>query len=90
MQSISSSVKMSQEILVEFLNDLSLDILNKGLPSANIIRTNNRTYNISYTGDLDLRESIFDLAVKSNNKILELKSTGTSLENVFKNATKKS
>ncbi len=90
MQTISESVKMAQEVFVEFLNDLSLEILNNGLPSANIKMTNNRTYNISYKGDLDLRESIFDLAVKRNNKILELKSMGTSLENVFKNATKKS
>jgi len=90
MQSIVNNSSYSQEILVEFLNNLSIDIIAKSLPSAAIKQTNERIFNINYSGNNDVREKIFDLAVNHNNKILELKRTDTSLENVFKNATKKS
>lgn len=90
MAAISIESNNSQEILVEFLNELSIGIISNALPTSDIKSINKNTFNISYTGNKDVRESIFDLAVQTNNKILELKSSGSSLENVFKNVTKKS
>lgn len=90
MSSITENTQKSQEVMVEFLNELTIEILTNGLPTANIKNITDKIYNISYSGDQDIRENLFDLAVKNNNKILELKSSSSSLENVFKNVTKNS
>ena len=89
LSAITNSNVKTQEVLVEFLNEISIEILNKGLSNSNISKSSSKVFSISYRGEKDIREDIFDIAVKTNNKILELKSHGTSLENVFKNVTKK-
>ncbi|MBT8231646.1 MAG: ATP-binding cassette domain-containing protein [Saprospiraceae bacterium] len=88
-ENITENTVQSQKVLVEFLNNISEEVLHNHLDNVRIKQENKRLFEISYNGENDIRSLIFDLAVKQENKILEMKSKGSSLEDVFKEVTKK-
>lgn len=87
-KSVNKSNK-NQNIWVEFLNPISTNLLTGKLNNANIESKSNKSFAITYNGNNDARELIFDLAIETNNKILELKSKDESLEDLFKSVTAK-
>lgn len=68
---------------VEFLNKTELN----GIENiSSFTNTGNNTFSVLATKDI--RSEIFDFAVKTNNKILTLKTVERSMEEVFRNLTK--
>jgi ABC-2 type transport system ATP-binding protein len=68
---------------VEFLNETEISGI-ENISSVSLIR--NCTYII--LSNKDIREEIFDFAVKTNNKILMIKPVERSMEEVFRSLTR--
>ncbi len=68
---------------VEFLNEAEISGIENINSASN---TGNKTFSILATKDI--RAEIFDFAVKTNNKILMLRTVERSMEEVFRNLTK--
>jgi len=85
---LSNNLMRTIQLDVEFLNDISLNILEKLGPQISITQVDSRKFVVSYQNDTDIRESIFDLAVANGNKLLGISARQGNLENVFKTVTK--
>jgi len=70
---------------VEFINDIDETELLKLKNIINICRSGKGKYSIVASGDI--REEIFDFALKSGNKILTMKALEKSMEEVFRELT---
>jgi len=76
----------SYHLEVEFANDVQLDILKK-LEHVTHVEKITATY-FTVIASLDIRSSLFDFAIATNNKILMIKPIERSMEEVFKSLTK--
>jgi ABC-2 type transport system ATP-binding protein len=85
---ISSSKESSYQIQLEFLNSFEHNIFKTLNEKMEIIKQGDKKYTLTVFSSKDIRESLFDIAVKNGNKILEMHSQESSLENVFKSLTK--
>jgi ABC-2 type transport system ATP-binding protein len=70
---------------VEFANDVKMDLLEKLENVTNIKQT--ATNHFIVIASCDIRSSLFDFAVETNNKILMIKTLERSMEEVFKSLT---
>ncbi|WP_282127040.1 gliding motility-associated ABC transporter ATP-binding subunit GldA [Marinifilum flexuosum] len=80
-----SSELSSKMIEVEFANDISLDILNQHEGIKEVISLGDNKFSISSSDDI--RKEIFQMAVKNNWEILEMKSQTQRLEDLFHQLT---
>ncbi|WP_282016293.1 gliding motility-associated ABC transporter ATP-binding subunit GldA [Marinifilum flexuosum] len=80
-----SSELSSKMIEVEFANDISLDILNQHEGIKEVIFLGDNKFSISSSDDI--RKEIFQMAVKNNWEILEMKSQTQRLEDLFHQLT---
>ncbi|MGC3977143.1 MAG: ATP-binding cassette domain-containing protein [Paludibacteraceae bacterium] len=83
---ISNFGKDEFHLEVEFLNTLEKDVLDSIKSIKNIDTKDNKIFSI--TSESDIRTEIFDLAVKTNNKVLTLKPLAKRMEEVFRELTK--
>ncbi|MDQ2180697.1 gliding motility-associated ABC transporter ATP-binding subunit GldA [Marinifilum sp. D714] len=81
-----SSELSSKKIEVEFAGDISLDILNQHEGIKEAIAIGDNKFSISSSGDI--RKEIFQMAVKNNWELLEMKSQTQRLEDLFHELTK--
>lgn len=81
-----SSELSSKIIEVEFANHISLDILNQHEGIKEAIAIGDNKFSISSSGDI--RKEIFQMAVKNNWELLEMKSQTQRLEDLFHELTK--
>lgn len=82
---ISNFGKNEFHLEVEFSNKLEKEAL-KSIKSIKNIETNDDII-FTVTSEKDIRSDIFDLAVKTNNKILTLKPLAKRMEEVFRELT---
>lgn len=82
---ISKFAENEFHIEVEFVNKLENDILNTIKSIKKIETKDNKTYDLIC--NKDIRSDIFDLAVKSNNKIIMMKPLERRMEEVFRELT---
>lgn len=80
-----SSELSSKIIEVEFANHISLDILNQHEGIKEAIAIGDNKFSISSSGDI--RKEIFQMAVKNNWELLEMKSQTQRLEDLFHHLT---
>lgn len=80
-----SSELSSKIIEVEFANHISLDILNQHEGIKEAIAIGDNKFSISSSGDI--RKEIFQMAVKNNWELLEMKSQTQRLEDLFHQLT---
>ncbi|MDO9152271.1 MAG: ATP-binding cassette domain-containing protein [Paludibacter sp.] len=71
---------------VEFLNEVNIATLEK-LNYISVISELSKNH-FALIASYDIRESVFDFAVKTNNKILMIKPVERSMEEVFRNLTR--
>lgn len=71
---------------VEFLHQMEKSTLESIIKLKSIETDDNKTFRL--IGDNDIREEIFDLAVKRKNKILTIKPLEKKMEEVFRELTK--
>lgn len=88
MSNLSNSLLNHQKTVIEFTKSVSPELLMSSINNIQLEKISDTKYSISSSSSEDIRERLFDFAVQNNNKILELKSQHTSLENVFKTLTK--
>ena len=74
------------QLEVEFLKPLSEEDLKFSAGMHSVETTDNKTFRI--IADTDIREKLFDLAVKSGNKILMMKPMEKKMEEIFSELTK--
>ena len=74
------------QLEVEFLKPLSEEDLKFSAGMHSVETTDSKTFRI--IADTDIREKLFDLAVKSGNKILMMKPMEKKMEEVFRELTK--
>ena len=74
------------QLEVEFLKPLSEEDLKFSAGMHSVETTDSKTFRI--IADTDIREKLFDLAVKSGNKILMMKPTEKKMEEIFSELTK--
>ena len=74
------------QLEVEFLKPLSEEDLKFSAGMHSVETTDSKTFRI--IADTDMREKIFDLAVKSGNKILMMKPMEKKMEEIFSELTK--
>jgi len=74
------------QLEVEFLKPLSEGDLKFPAGMHSVETTDNKTFRI--IADTDIREKLFDLAVKSGNKILMMKPMEKKMEEIFSELTK--
>ena len=74
------------QLEVEFLKPLSEGDLKFSAGMHSVETTDNKTFRI--IADTDIREKLFDLAVKSGNKILMMKQMKKKMEEIFSELTK--
>ncbi|HNX87642.1 MAG TPA: ATP-binding cassette domain-containing protein [Paludibacteraceae bacterium] len=82
---ISNFGKNDFQLEVEFLNKVEKDVLGSIKSIKNIDTKDSKLFSI--TSEKDIRSDIFDLAVKTNNKILTLKPLAKRMEEVFRELT---
>ena len=87
-ENLNTKSDSRNEILIEFLNDIDQKVFDLIEVDFSLEKINSRKYILSASAEHDIRESLFDICVKQNNKILELRSKQIGLENVFKSLTK--
>ncbi|WP_321295050.1 gliding motility-associated ABC transporter ATP-binding subunit GldA [Marinifilum fragile] len=80
-----SSELSSKMIEVEFANHISLDILNQHEGIKEVISLGDNKFSISSSDDI--RKEIFQMAVKNNWELLEMKSQTQRLEDLFHQLT---
>jgi ABC-2 type transport system ATP-binding protein len=81
------AVSRSHTIIVEFSEDIQQEILDILPDVAGYRRLKPGTWLIETTGDSDIREELFKLAVKNNLVILSLHKKDKKLEDVFRELT---
>ena len=85
---IASGSTARSNIIIEFKDKFSSDLL-EGLDSdIKFERITDRKFVIHEYAIKNIQEELFDLAVSNNNKLIELHSTTQSLESVFKSLTR--
>jgi len=75
----------SYHLEVEFANDVKIDLLEKLKNVTNVKQTATNHFIVIASGDI--RSSLFDFAVATNNKILMINVIERSMEEVFKSLT---
>jgi ABC-2 type transport system ATP-binding protein len=80
-----SSDLSAKVIEVEFASDISLDILNQHKGIKEVIALGDNRFSISSSDDI--RKAIFQMAVKNNWELLEMKSKTQNLEDLFHQLT---
>lgn len=82
------SVEETQIIEVEFDNTINEQLISKieNLTSYKIIR--DKTWELTFNGDKDMRPAVFDFANANNLKTLQLNQKNKNLEAVFREITK--
>jgi len=75
----------SYHLEVEFANDVKMDLLEKLKNVTNVKQTATNHFIVIASGDI--RSSLFDFAVATNNKILMINVIERSMEEVFKSLT---
>ncbi|MCT4604012.1 MAG: gliding motility-associated ABC transporter ATP-binding subunit GldA [Marinifilum sp.] len=80
-----SSDLSAKVIEVEFASDISLDILNQHKGIKEVIALGDNRFSISSSDDI--RKVIFQMAVKNNWELLEMKSKTQNLEDLFHQLT---
>jgi ABC-2 type transport system ATP-binding protein len=75
----------SVHLEVEFANDVKMDLLEKLENVTNVKQTSANHFIV--IASCDIRSSLFDFAVKMNNKILMINKIERSMEEVFKSLT---
>lgn len=85
---LNDKVVRTLELNIEFLNNISADIIKSIDNIIDIKETKQNRFLIKTSSEKDIREAIFDLAVANGNKIIEMSSTSSNLESVFKSVTK--
>jgi hypothetical protein len=88
MQEISRNISRVNEIEIHFLNPIDADHLRKAIKNIEIQNIKEGRYLVRTATTKDIRADLFDYAVASNNKLLEMKTRTSSLEHVFKSVTK--
>ena len=75
-------------VLVEFGNECSEKSLGKIASVENVKKVNENTWLLSNNQGVDIRENIFNYAVKNSNSVLSMQKLEKSLEEVFHELTK--
>lgn len=86
---IKKQLGSNQQIVeVEFNKEIDRDILNSLEGISSIESLKNNKWKISATSEKDIRQDIFDLAVKNKLSVLSMQQKQKSLEDVFQELTK--
>ena len=85
---IASGSTARSNIIIEFKDKFSSDLLEGMDSDIKFERITDRKFVIHEYAIKNIQEELFDLAVRNNNKLIELHSTTQSLESVFKSLTR--
>jgi ABC-2 type transport system ATP-binding protein len=83
-QGLSQQLSGAFTIRVKFEKPIQKEIFSQLEEVTSIVEEGNQVYQISGHDELLLKKAVFNLAVQTNNPILQLQDVGTDLEDVFK------
>jgi len=84
---LDSQLSGEKVVVVKFEKPVSLDAFLSSHPDASITKQTDNEYHIAYSKDQNLNADIFDYAVQNSNRILEMKSSSLSVEEIFQKLT---
>ena len=88
-ETLSSLASGESSISLEIKEDLDLHKLLSHKSINKIVRLNNHRWKVYYASGVDIRENVFKSIVKNGLTLLEMKSEGSSVEDVFQKLTSK-
>ncbi len=85
---LANRVKGGRQISIEFKKPIDIEHIQSISGVQEVKKGLKNTYEIFANTDQDIREELFDLAVKHNNKLLALTQDELSIESIFQKVTK--
>ena len=84
---LTGNLKGDAQIEIELLNNSSAPVDFKKIEGVNNVHQKGNLYTISHDADKDIREEVFQMCVKNNTPILNLRSIEANVEDVFQQLT---
>jgi len=85
--SLQSKMSGDKVVTVKFESEIDVEDLKKKIKKTSVSKLENNIYDISTSTNLDLNASLFDYAVANSNRILEMRSSSLSVEEIFQQLT---
>jgi len=82
-EQLGAQATVRKKLFIAFEKEIGAEQIEKLSGVQNIKKEGDHSYEISFDESLDLRLDLFDLAVKSSNRILELRPMEESIESIF-------
>jgi ABC-2 type transport system ATP-binding protein len=87
LEELKKGAQTTRSFIVEFESPVSVDTLMRNLNAKEVEEQKRGVYSIMSKANEDLRNAIFDFAVRSNNPVLSMQQEEQSLESIFKSLT---
>ena len=84
---LDAHMKGEQSISIKFEKSIDLDKFTTGYDNISVSSIGKHEYQIVYTTDESINAALFDFAVQEGNRILEMKSSSLSMEEIFQKLT---